>query len=212
MPRPRTDIQPRILHAARARFVDSGVDGASLRSIARDAKTSIGMVYYYYQTKDDLFLEVVEEVYVGFLRDIETVVESEPDFDSKVLALYRRIGGMSELELQTIRLVVREALTSSNRLDRLVERFKRGHVPLIVNTVLTGMNEGRLRSDLHPVVLVLSTVALGAFPQLVLRGVGHMVPLPLPDAKELPAQLLRVLLQGVAEGPVSKAEPTPIAD
>jgi AcrR family transcriptional regulator len=35
-----------------------GVDGASLREIAREAGTNIGMVVYYFATKDDLFLAV----------------------------------------------------------------------------------------------------------------------------------------------------------
>ena len=45
MARPRSDIEPRIVHAARRRFLKEGVDGASLRTIAKDAGTSIGMVY-----------------------------------------------------------------------------------------------------------------------------------------------------------------------
>ena len=62
MARPRSDIQKRIVLAARTRFLADGVDGASLRHIARAARTSIGMVYYYFPTKDDLFLAVVEEL------------------------------------------------------------------------------------------------------------------------------------------------------
>lgn len=201
MARPRSDIKQRILHAARARFIRRGVDGTSLRSIARDAKTSIGMVQYYHHNKDDLFLAVVEEVYVGFLQDLEAAVEAGTGFEQKASGLYRRIGQISELELQTISLVLREALTSSNRLGRLVERFRRGHVPLIVNTVLSGINEGSLRTDLRPAVLLLSTVALGTFPQLVLRGASDVLPLPLPLPKteELSEQLLQVLLRGIGE-------------
>jgi AcrR family transcriptional regulator len=44
MARPRSDIRPRLLASARARFLREGVDGASLRSIAKDAATNIGMV------------------------------------------------------------------------------------------------------------------------------------------------------------------------
>ena len=40
MARPRSDIQPRIVEAARYRFLRAGVDGASLREIAKDAKIS----------------------------------------------------------------------------------------------------------------------------------------------------------------------------
>ena len=36
MVRPRTDIRPRIVAAARTRFLSEGVDGASLRAIARE--------------------------------------------------------------------------------------------------------------------------------------------------------------------------------
>src|SRR4029077_6434218 len=56
MARPRSDIQPRIVRAARERFLAEGVDGASLRTIASDAGTNVGMVFYYFPTKDDLFL------------------------------------------------------------------------------------------------------------------------------------------------------------
>jgi AcrR family transcriptional regulator len=63
MPRPKSDIDARIVAAARARFLVEGVDGASLRSIAQDAGTNVGMIYYYFPTKDDLFLGVVEDVY-----------------------------------------------------------------------------------------------------------------------------------------------------
>ena len=58
MGRTPSDIAPRIVHAARRRFLSDGVEGASLRAIARDARTSIGMIYYYYPAKDDLFLAV----------------------------------------------------------------------------------------------------------------------------------------------------------
>jgi len=57
------------VEAAPSRFLLEGVDGASLRSIARDAGTSIGMVYYYFKTKDELFLAVIETAYRGLLVD-----------------------------------------------------------------------------------------------------------------------------------------------
>ena len=63
--------------AARERFLTEGVDGASLREIARDAGTSIGMVYYYFPTKDELFLAVVEEVYAKLLADLASALAPE---------------------------------------------------------------------------------------------------------------------------------------
>ena len=70
MARPRGNIDQRIVRAARVLFLRDGVDGASLRDIARRARTSIGMIYYYFPIKDDLFLAVVEEVYAKLLGDL----------------------------------------------------------------------------------------------------------------------------------------------
>jgi len=96
MPRPRTDIRARILAAARARFVAAGVDGSPLRRIAADARTSIGMVYYYFPTKDDLFLAVVEEMYVKVLADMTKALEPDLPVKDRLRRLYERFGAVSD--------------------------------------------------------------------------------------------------------------------
>src|SRR5580700_2287922 len=113
MARPRTDIQPRIVRAARARFLAEGVDGASLRTIASDAGTNVGMVFYYFPTKDDLFLAVVEEVYAKLLDDIGAALAGDDPVRDRLARVFARIGGSSDEKLQVVRLVVRESLLSS---------------------------------------------------------------------------------------------------
>src|SRR5512143_3860930 len=120
MPRPKSDIEPRIVHAARHRFLVEGVDGASLRTIARGARTSIGMIYYYFPTKDDLFLAVVEETYLRILGRLEAALAGDDPVDRRLRRAFAVIGALDDEELQVIRLVVREALVSSTRLDRII--------------------------------------------------------------------------------------------
>ena len=110
MARPRTDIQPRILHAARARFLAEGVEGASLRQIAKEARTSIGMVFYYYPTKDELFLAVVEEVYEKLLASLDQILSAKTPVRERLAQAFARLGEASDEELDVLRLVVREAL------------------------------------------------------------------------------------------------------
>src|SRR5688500_18883572 len=144
MARPASDIAARIVHAARDRFLTEGVDGASLREIAREAGTSIGMIYYYFPTKDDLFLAVVEEVYEVVLRDLAAALNQDAPFEARVLAMYQRVGACSNLELEVVRLIVREALASSPHFERLIERFKRGHLALVLSTVGNGLESGSI--------------------------------------------------------------------
>ena len=197
MARPRSDIRPRILRAARARFLADGVDGASLRTIARSARTNIGMIFYYFPTKDDLFLAVVEEVYVALLGDLEAALDRGAPVGERIRRLYERLGALTDDESQVVRLVVREALASPRRLDRLVRRFQRGHLPLLVGLVEEGVAAGLFRDDLSPGVLVAALGALGGPAQLVLAALDGRLPGKVPRAAGRAAPLVDVLLHGI---------------
>jgi AcrR family transcriptional regulator len=156
MARPKSDIEPRILAAARARFLSDGVDGASLRGIASDAGTSIGMVYYYFATKDELFFGVVEELYGKLLQDIEVAIAPDVSVRERAERLFARVARVSDDEALVMRLVLREALTSNTRFARLRERFRTGHVPLIARLIADGYASGAFDRNVHPMVTMLS--------------------------------------------------------
>lgn len=198
MARPRTDIQPRVVAAAAARFAESGVEAASLRSIAKDAGTSIGMVYYYFPTKDDLFFAVVEEVYAALLEDLTRVTTTQGSFEDRVRALYSRIGALKPNEKPILRLVALEAISGSPRFLRLLERFKRGHIALMFRLVADGVQSGAFRQDVEPFAVAASLVAIGTMPQLFLQiGGPHLPVVPKVPHETLVAQLVEVLFRGV---------------
>ena len=206
MGRPPSDIAPRILHAARRRFLAEGVEGASLRAIARGARTSIGMIYYYFPTKDDLFLGVVEEVYVALLADLETALARTLPVEDRVRGLYRRLGALSVDETEVVRLVIREVLVSPHRLDRLVKRFQRGHLPLLAQLAEDGVKAGAFRKDLSPAVLLAAIGCLGGPAQAVLSVISERLPTaaPLPAPEHRSAALVDVLLSGIAAQPAAR--------
>lgn len=200
MARPRSDIRPRIIEAARSRFLSDGVDGASLRSIAHDAGTSIGMIYYYFPTKDDLFLGVVEDVYAGLLADLSVALSDKAPVEERIRNLYRRAAAMSEVEFVVVRIVIREALVSSSRLESLMQRFARGHLPLLVQTIQQGVREGVL-TDRYPLpVLLASLGVLAIIPQIVRRLIATTSPAllaMLPSPEELAPMLSEIALAGI---------------
>lgn len=206
MARPRTDIAPRILRAARKRFLAEGVDGASLRTIARDAKTSVGMIYYYFPAKDDLFLAVVEERYANLLRELEQLLRAEGTTRSRLRSVFARLGALSPEELDVVRLIVREALVSSTRLDRLLERFSRGHLPLLLAAVTEGVQRGELVDDLPAPLLMIAVLGAGVLPQIFRRVAGERSPLfaTLPSGEKLADLMLDVIYDGVGKSPRRK--------
>ena len=201
MARPTSDLRSRILPAARARFLAQGVDGASLRGIADDAGTSIGMVYYYFKTKDDLFLAVVEEVYGELMRSLTTLLAADIAPDQRLRDLYQRIARMDEREFEVARLVLREALISSDRVRRLAQRFEEGHIPLVVRMMAEGVADGRFDPNVSPLVLIAASASLALLPQIVHRLIfAAELPIAavLPSREDAARGLSEVLLFGIA--------------
>lgn len=81
MPKPVTDktatdkakrdpqrTKARILAAATTEFARNGLGGARVDRIAARARSNERMLYYYFDSKDKLFVAVLEEAYLAFWR------------------------------------------------------------------------------------------------------------------------------------------------
>jgi AcrR family transcriptional regulator len=210
MARPRSDIKPRILHAARARFLAEGVDGASLRTIARDAKTNVGMISYYFPTKDDLFLAVVEDVYAKLVEDLGQPVREEGPVRARLAKAFARLGAASDDEVEIIRLVVREALLipASPRFSRLLARFREGHLGVLFAALAQGVASGELDGSVPMPLLMVTTLAMAGLPQIVRRVAGNEPPFSmLPPPSELAEGVLELLFRGIGRPARASEEP-----
>jgi AcrR family transcriptional regulator len=66
----------RIQEAARTVFADKGYAGASIELIARAAQLSVGAIYLYFRSKEDLYVSLVEEALTLFDVEMAQVRES----------------------------------------------------------------------------------------------------------------------------------------
>ena len=65
-----------ILQEAIVEFVEQGLAGARVDAIAERTKTSKRMIYYYFTSKEQLYVEVLEKLY-GQIRHIESQLHLE---------------------------------------------------------------------------------------------------------------------------------------
>lgn len=206
MARPRSDIRLRLLEAARRRFLEDGVDGASVRSIAEDAGTNLGMVVYYFPTKDDLFFAVVEGACGRLLDDLERAAGAGHDAREGLRQIFRRLGETTDEERLVVRLVVREALGAAVRRQALAARLLREHIPTVLALFTTGVRDGTFDSERHPPLLMLAALVLAGPAQLLATHLP--VPASTPDLPAGPAladELLDMLLHGIG-GPAGGDE------
>ena len=80
MPAARDPVQTqrRILRAARNEFMRHGYSGARIERISRAARSSDRMIYYYFESKEALYLQVLESVYAE-LGDAESALALDPN-------------------------------------------------------------------------------------------------------------------------------------
>jgi AcrR family transcriptional regulator len=155
----------RILAASVEEFASKGLAGARVDSIAAAADCNKAMLYYFFNSKEDLYLEVLEESYAHMreheskldlahlppLEAIKRLVEFKFDYYSKHPSLIKLLSG--------------ENLNQANYL-RQSKRLRGMQSPLLetLTAVLkAGAAEGCMRQDIDPVELYISIASLAYF-------------------------------------------------
>ena len=193
MPRPATDLRLRIVAAARAAFEARGFDGASLRAIARAERTTIGMIYYYFPTKDALWDAVIDEVYQRFLADLGGILARAGSLRDTLGAIGAHLAALTDADRAVIRLALRDALVSDERRGRLLARFQHGHVPMLLGAIARAQAAGELVDA--PTALVMFLAGLATIGSQLLLG---NLPLPgLPPAGERTEAVLALVFGGI---------------
>jgi AcrR family transcriptional regulator len=154
-----------ILEVATREFADKGLAGARIDAIADATRTSKRMIYYYFGSKEGLYVAVLEEAYRR-MRAIEAELHLEdlPPED----ALRKLVGHTVDYQLahpDFIRLVMTENIHRGEYLAQS-KTIKRLNVPAIEGlrrVYERGLKAGVFRSGIDAVDLHMSISALSVF-------------------------------------------------
>ncbi|MCA3012951.1 MAG: helix-turn-helix transcriptional regulator, partial [Myxococcaceae bacterium] len=72
-----------ILRAAVEVFSRKGFLGCRIADVAREAGVAYGLVYHYFQDKDELLGSVFESGWQSFLARVQAALSQEADFEAK---------------------------------------------------------------------------------------------------------------------------------
>ena len=99
------DIQPALLASARQIACQQGVDAISIRNLAADVGVSVGTVYNYYESKQDVLLALTEEYWQGVLEELQQSVTAErfPDQIAEMTIFLRsRMNDCAEILMKSL--------------------------------------------------------------------------------------------------------------
>lgn len=155
----------KIMEAAEVEFARKGLAGARVDVVAEEAGANKRMIYYYFGSKEDLYVAVLERVYTDMriaeaqlelddlppLKAIERLVEFKFDYPAAHPHLITLLNGENMLNAEYLRrsLRLREMQIS------LIERLK---------TLLdAGVAEGTIRPGIDPLHLYMTISAVSYF-------------------------------------------------
>jgi AcrR family transcriptional regulator len=167
MRKPKAPVanRARILAAAIAEFASGGFKGASMDAIAARTNTTRALINYYFRSKEQLYLAVLERVYAE-------IREAENDLDLGHLPPVEAIRRIVEFTYNYyveheyfVRLVVAENQAKGRHMKRFpaLRTINRPIVETLAAVIARGQTEGTFRPDLDPIDVHMAIAALGMF-------------------------------------------------
>ena len=154
-----------ILAAATREFSERGLNGARVDSIAARTRTNKGMIYYYFQSKQRLYLAVLEDAY-------RRIREAERQLRLDDLPPGQAIRRLVEFSCdyhwthpELAKLVVIENVQKGKNISRSesISGVNISIVDATTKVLRRGADEGVFREDIDPVKLHMTISALALF-------------------------------------------------
>lgn len=152
---PQSDSQPdsraKILAAAKDEFAQHGQAGARVDRIAQQAGVNKAMLYYHFQSKDNLYRQTVGEIIAGNLGKISKEVSQKSDLDELLNSLARQYSKLLDKN-ETMRKMLLQELANPHPhvFELIAETIVKSGLPKFVMTAIE--NETKL-GQLRPVDL-----------------------------------------------------------
>jgi TetR/AcrR family transcriptional regulator len=168
---PKGDSRARIIEAAREAFSTMGFEGASLRGVAKEADVQHQLATYYFRTKEELWMAVMDELANGFFDQLGERIRGLDGVDAatKLRLVVREFVSYSAENPQLHRLMTMEGRKESERLIWLIKR----HITrfFAISTKLIGEAQalGAVRpgdpGQLHYCAIGIATAAFSLAPE-----------------------------------------------
>jgi AcrR family transcriptional regulator len=142
-----------ILNVATAEFASAGFSGARVDMIAERTRTSKRMIYYYFGSKEGLYLAALEKVY-SELRAAERNLDAALDDPRDALQqLIELTFDYQDAHPEFVRLVNTENVNNGRYIEqsKTIRALNIGIIDVLASILERGQEQGLFRSGLDPV-------------------------------------------------------------
>jgi TetR/AcrR family transcriptional regulator len=138
----------KILHAALAEFVEYGLAGARVDRIARNAGVNKAMIYYHFDSKEDLYVKVLESHIRAKIEEVAEGLASGKELIEILTLIAEGYYRFLAPENKLVPLFLREIAAGGERLKQIVPELalRRDVQERLRGIIDKGKQEGRFRN------------------------------------------------------------------
>jgi AcrR family transcriptional regulator len=138
------DKKRRVIREAATRlFAEKGFENITTRNISSEAKISNAALYYYFDSKEDLLYQILDEAMHNGLEQIQQIEKSTLSRKKK-LSAYLRMHATSAVDYNKMKLLVENQKSLSSQHRRALVKKQSKYVKKLVDLLNELKREGEL--------------------------------------------------------------------
>lgn len=184
----------RIREAAVTVFARKGYHDARVSDIAQEAGVAHGLVYHYFEGKENLLQDVFQRTWKHIEQGLHSIEVGGGTAPEQLADVVRLLLGSYRMSPDLVRVVVLEVTRSGHlraQVDEIAEAFS-----IIERIIEQGQQRGELRSDIHPKLV--SFVFWGAVDEVLTGWVFGTLPGSDDDVASAETAVVQLVLGGLA--------------
>jgi AcrR family transcriptional regulator len=192
---PPIDKRRNILDAAIRVFARQGFHSTRVSDIADEAGVAYGLVYHYFDSKEEVLNELFTERWSLLLAAIEEADASSESPRSKLAAVAAFIVDSYRHEPELMKVIIVEVTRAANSFGRTHLAEIRRAYDSIAKIVAEGQEVGAFRRDIDPTFASMSFY--GAIEQLLSGWIFEVIPASATDFEEAKELVVATICDGL---------------
>jgi TetR/AcrR family transcriptional regulator, fatty acid metabolism regulator protein len=200
---PAPDKRRAILDAAITVFARQGFHSARVSDVAAQAGVAYGLVYHYFDSKDQMLNELFTERWALLLEASQEMKSSDSPPRDKLAGIATFIIESYKHEPELMKVIIVEVTRAANSFGRTHLREIRQAYELIAEIVADAQEAGEFRDDVDPNFAAM--LFYGAIEQLLSGWIFDLVPGTDEDYERAKGLVVETICGGLEPRPVSDA-------
>jgi TetR/AcrR family transcriptional regulator, fatty acid metabolism regulator protein len=200
---PAADKRRAILDAAITVFAQQGFHTARVSDVAAEAGVAYGLVYHYFDSKDQMLNELFSERWQLLLEASHEVQETDASPRDKLAGVANFIIESYRHEPELMKVIIVEVTRAANSFGRTHLPEIRKAYDLVAGIVADAQRTGEFRDDVDPNFSAM--VFYGAIEQLLTGWIFDLIPATDDDYERAKQLVIETLCGGLEPRPVGDA-------